>query len=200
MQLSLRSKEIKRRAREHARRCGHGHLGTEHYFAAIFAAAPKVTTSILEKLGVYGLGLYKAFDKVSPPPNERSEEPILGLKETANAEKMMECADQEAVAQGDKQILPEHILFGLLRLKKCKAVAMLKEMKVSPEEVRTKVFESLRMKKAKLICTKAAPDIVCFSWEGGVGNPLKLHHALEELEKEHEIVTATLTIKKKKKS
>ena len=123
-------------AQADARELGHTHIGTEHLLLGLLRVQDGSAAAVLESLGV-------RHETVRARVVER-----LGISEATPPSKMpfdpetkqaFELALREALAMGHNQIGTEHLLLALVRVKDGAAAAILDELEIDADRLRTAV-------------------------------------------------------------
>ena len=130
------------RSRKEALRLGHDSIGTEHILLALIAEKDCSAVKVLESLGVDLDSLQSKIAKLVKPGSV----PDIGLQLpfTQRAREVLEQSMSEANELGHNYIGTEHLLLGLLRVKKDLASKALLAAGLKPEEVR----DQLSMREA----------------------------------------------------
>lgn len=141
MRYTDRAKQVVEDAAEEARKLNHNYVGTEHVLMAILRVRDGIGAKALRDLDVSVTTIRRALDdKVG-----RGEGPVTGnIPYTPLAkESVLYGAREEAKLLGHNYVGTEHLLLGIIRLKKCLAAEILHESGVPASEVRRAVISLL---------------------------------------------------------
>lgn len=126
------TQEIFALAEEEAKRLDSNYIGTGHLLLALVRKSPTMATMVLTNLGVNS-------DKVvSTVETAIDEEQPLETNKIAlnlNAKKTIELCLDEARRLASPQVLPEHLLLGMMREEKGIAARLLKDLGINTERI-----------------------------------------------------------------
>lgn len=129
-------------AQREAKKAGVSHIGTEHLLIGILSQRGSLGADILFSFGVDLEKIYLAISFSAF--KDKNIKTATGL--TENAKKVIEFAVDSARKVEHTYVGTEHLLSGLVSLKENAAYEILKNIKVSPEQVRAQIdglFEEL---------------------------------------------------------
>ena len=110
--FSTAVREIFARAEERARELSSKYVGTGHVLLALVEKAPNTATDILDGLGINLTELLSSV-KLSVDTEQPSDLSRIALDN--NVKKVIELSVEEARRLSSQQVLPEHLLIGMLR-------------------------------------------------------------------------------------
>ncbi len=127
-----RSKEVFERAVSKLSASGYEILGTEQIVSSILEDKDSPLTNILAQFGITN----EVFDdKLSKVLSREAEYAGRQIVFTPNAFVAMSLALQTAKELGSSEVLPEHMILGLLRTKKGVAYNIFKELKINDDDL-----------------------------------------------------------------
>ena len=139
--FTQRARKVLSLAQEEAERMQHAHIGTEHLLLGLMREEGGVASRVLRDLGV------------SPDEVERIVERLTSANKRPGVQRMdlspatkrvLELAVEEARRMGHHYIGTEHLLLGLVRYPEGVANDVFRELKVSPEEIRSQTRRVLQ--------------------------------------------------------
>ncbi len=139
--FTQRARKVLSLAQEEAERMQHAHIGTEHLLLGLMREEGGVASRVLRDLGV------------RPDEVERIVERLTGANKRPGVQRMdlspatkrvLELAVEEARRMGHHYIGTEHLLLGLVRYPEGVASDVLRELKISPEEIRSQTRRVLQ--------------------------------------------------------
>ena len=137
-----RSRKVMNLARQEAQRLNSGSIGTEHVLLGIILEGGGVAATVLKNLNVDLKRIRQEVEKLITP--SASPTGIPGqLPLSQRARRAIELADEVASQFGRGGIGTEHLLLGLLKVKKGMAAQALTHLGLEPYEVRDMVLEVL---------------------------------------------------------
>lgn len=130
--FTRRARQVIVLAQGEARALGHTRAGTEHLLLGLARAEDEATATVLAESGLTADAIRERVAALEPsgPPRRRH-----GF--TRAAKRALEGSVHEAQALGDNYIGAEHILLGLMSDERAGAVAIVRELGVDPEALRT---------------------------------------------------------------
>ncbi|MEU7791443.1 Clp protease N-terminal domain-containing protein [Amycolatopsis sp. NPDC049159] len=128
-------------AEEAAKELQHDYIGAEHLLIAMALEGEGIAAQALERHGLTSEVLHKEVLEVVGPG---TAPPGAGhLPSTSDMKKVLELALREALRLGHSYIGTEHILLGLIRKGKGVEVEVLSNLRISLDELRQTVLESI---------------------------------------------------------
>ena len=152
--FSERSRQVVVRAQDEARRLGHDWIGSEHLLAALAgegapAAALEAAGLDLERLRLEMVRLVGRGDPVSPGQ----------IPFTPTAKGALEAASEEADGLGSSQLLPEHLLLGVLAQRSGTSARILRDCGTDVEVVLAALGVEVIGDRSRFVpAVDAAPD------------------------------------------
>src|ERR1035437_10836784 len=138
-----RARQVVVLAQEEAKALRHGHIGTEHILLGLVCEEEGLAHRVLESMGLNTENVHGAVAAISPKgkavPAEDTQIPF-----TTRAKKTIELALREALTLGNNYIGTEHVLLGLIREKDCKAMKVLKSLKVEPDALKEAIVNAIK--------------------------------------------------------
>ena len=137
-----RSREVMNLARQEAQRLNSGFIGTEHILLGIIQEGGGVAAKVLKNLNADLKRVRQAIEKLITP----SASPTVTLGQlplSPRARRAIELADKAASQFGRGGIGTEHLLLGLLKVKKGIAAQALTHLGIELDEGRGMVLEAL---------------------------------------------------------
>jgi ATP-dependent Clp protease ATP-binding subunit ClpA len=131
--FTRRAKEVLQFAQASAERFHHGYIGTEHLLLGLVHVESGVAGRALRELSISELKIEALVSEITKAETSLS---LVTAELSSGAKRVLELAVDEARRMGHHYIGTEHLLLGLVRLPEGKAIDVLREMGVSPEEVR----------------------------------------------------------------
>jgi len=126
-------------AREEAQKLGHKHIGTEHILLSLTHKECGISQIFLFNVGIEHEAIYdKAVDMWG---TGKSDKNAGQMPFTRNAVNSLELAMEEAASLEHNYIGTEHLLLGLIRNERCKAVMIIKELRGNPIKFREALYE-----------------------------------------------------------
>jgi ATP-dependent Clp protease ATP-binding subunit ClpA len=139
--LTPRAQEALRLAAKKARSFNHEFLGTESLLVGLIALGPGVTVNVLRKLGFDPEAVRREIEKqIGVSPNVTTTAPTLP---TPRVMRVLSLAAEEAKTLGHAYVGTGHILLGLLLEGQGAAFAVLKNLKVTAEDIRREILAEL---------------------------------------------------------
>lgn len=129
-------REVLRHAHAEARRYGHRQLGQEHMVLAMTSSASCNAAGVMTALGITEDRIRESFERLCPPGEGVSPR---RLGRSADAKKATKLAAEEADSGGSKLVSTGHLLLGILRSGDGKGLAILRDVGLSVDAVRSKM-------------------------------------------------------------
>jgi ATP-dependent Clp protease ATP-binding subunit ClpA len=166
-------------AQEKARELAHHHIGTEHVLLALLAQERSEVRKALDRLGVTLESATAAVVEAVPP---EGNPPSGHIPFTPRAKKVLEYSLREALKMDDKEIRPEHLLFGILAEGRGVAAQVLLRDGRTDEQIRGAVTPAGRGAGAAAAPrTPAAEEVLALAERLAGSAPVGSHHLLEAL-------------------
>jgi ATP-dependent Clp protease ATP-binding subunit ClpC len=121
-------------ADEEARRLGHNYIGTEHLLVALTREREGAAAKTLESLGITEEAVRQQVEEVAGLGQQPA--PSGHIPFTRRANKTLELTLREALQLGDNYIGTEHLLLGLIRESRGRAVQALVRLGADPNRIR----------------------------------------------------------------
>jgi ATP-dependent Clp protease ATP-binding subunit ClpC len=136
-----RARKVMALANQEAQRFNHEYLGTEHILLGLVKEGTGVGANVLKNLGVDLAAVRTEVGKMIKPGQEGST--IGKLPQTPQAKKVIESAIHEARSLNHNYVGTEHLLLGLLHEQDGVAAAVLRNLGLNLENVRTETLSLL---------------------------------------------------------
>ena len=136
-----RAKRILLLAKQEAERLNHDHIGSEHLLLGLLALDEGVAIDALRSLGLNLDKLRMEVEKTCGFGGATRTQGILPV--TPRLRRIFELATREAQSMNYNFVGSEHLLLALLREGEGRAARVLKNLNVTPEEVRRAVIRNL---------------------------------------------------------
>ena len=137
-----RSRKVMNLARQEAERLHSGSIGAEHLLLGIILEGGGIAATVLKNLGADLKRIHQEIQKLVDP----SASPPVALGQlpfSPRARRAIELANKAAGQFGLGGIGAEHMLLGLLKVKKGIAAQVLTHLGLEPDEVRDLVLEAI---------------------------------------------------------
>jgi ATP-dependent Clp protease ATP-binding subunit ClpC len=131
--FTQRARRVLSLAQEEAERMQHPHIGTEHLLLGLMREEGGVAGRVLRELGLRQSQVEQLVEKYTSG-NKRPGVTRMDLSPATK--KVLELAVDEARRMGHHYIGTEHLLLGLVRHPEGVAMDVLKELRISPDEIR----------------------------------------------------------------
>src|SRR4051812_30399326 len=166
-------------AQEKARELAHHHIGTEHVLLALLAQERSEVRAALGGLGVTPEAALAAVVEAVP---RGTTAPSGHIAFTPRAKKVLELSLREALKQDDKDIRPDHLLWGILAEGNGVAAQILLRDGRTAEQIRSAVTPTGRgVRLAAAPRTPAAEEVLALAEKLAGSAPVGSHHLLEAL-------------------
>jgi ATP-dependent Clp protease ATP-binding subunit ClpC len=149
--FTQRARHVLSLAHQEAERLQQVQIDTDHLLLGLMMEEDGVAGRVLKELGV---SLDRLMDIVERDTT-RAEKRTSKLELSADTQKSLENAFDEARRLGHHYIGTEHLLLGLARLTSCTAVEILQKLGISPEQIRRQTRRI--MQDASGLATTGAP-------------------------------------------
>ena len=141
--FTQRARKVLSLAQEEAERMQHAHIGTEHLLLGLMREEGGVASRVLRDLGVRPDEVERIVERLTSA-NKRPGVQRMDLSPATK--RVLELAVEEARRLGHHYIGTEHLLLGLARYSEGVASDVFRELKVSPEEIRSQTRRVLQDK------------------------------------------------------
>ena len=140
-----RAKAVLNAARRQARDDGLAKVGTEHLLLGMLSVKECLGAVILEHLGVSEEKCLQRYPQLRPPPEKRVRgEPAL----SEDADRVMQCAREQATQWDHSYIGAEHLLAGLLLAQRGIGFQILTDLGVTLDRVREETAKLIVCRQA----------------------------------------------------
>ena len=144
--FTQRARRVLSLAQEEAERMQHAHIGTEHLLLGLMREKDGVASRVLRDLGVRPDEVEQIVERLTSA-NKRSGVQRMDLSPATK--RVLELAVEEARRMKHPYIGTEHLLLGLIRSPEGVANDVFRELKISPEEIRTQTRRVLQEKPSR---------------------------------------------------
>ena len=151
-----RARQVVVLAGEEARKLEHKSIGTEHILLGILAEKEGLAARVLDNLGITHRKVSNRIIRYRVKEGKDDKSPMGQIPFTPRGKKILELSLREALSLGCNYVSTEHLLLGLTRDEGF-AVDILKELSVSPEQIRDEVLKELSGSKGKIKKEKVPP-------------------------------------------
>jgi ATP-dependent Clp protease ATP-binding subunit ClpA len=131
-------------AQQSAEQLNHRAIGAEHLLLALAHVEDSVAGRALKELSLSEIKIEELIQRMSRAESDSSS-PITNPQLGADTKCILELAVDEAHHMGHHYIGTEHLLLGLVRLREGVAIDILKQLGISPEEVRRQTRRVLQI-------------------------------------------------------
>ncbi len=139
--FTQRARRVLSLAQEEAERLQHSYIGTEHLLLGLIREEEGVAGRVLRELGVE---LEKVEIMVERKTRAGQRTPFARLDLSPGTKRVLELAVDEARRMGHSYIGTEHLLLALVRHNEGVAIDILKELNISPEQIRRQTRRALQ--------------------------------------------------------
>ncbi len=139
--FTQRARKVLSLAQEEAEKMQHAHIGTEHLLLGLMREKGGVASRVLRDLGVRPDEVERIVERLTSA-NKRPGVQRMDLSPATK--RVLELAVEEARRMGHHYIGTEHLLLGLARYPEGVASDVFRELKVSPEEIRSQTRRVLQ--------------------------------------------------------
>ncbi len=131
--FTQRARRVLSLAQEEAERMQHSYIGTEHLLLGLMREEGGVAGKVLREMGLRPAQVEQIIERMTSA-NKRPGVTHMDLSPATK--KVLELAVDEARRMGHHYIGTEHLLLGLVRTTDGVALDVLRELKISPDEIR----------------------------------------------------------------
>lgn len=149
-----RAKQVIKLAKKEAQRMNHNYLGTEHLLLGLLKLGQGIAVNVLRNMSIdYDIVRAEVEKLVGFGPElQLYGDPAL----TGKVKKVIEFANEEAVALSHNYVGTEHLLLGLIRQSDGVAAQVLENLNVNLKEVRKEILKELESFNLQLPPTAGA--------------------------------------------
>lgn len=138
--FTQRAQQVLSLAQESAERFNHNYVGTEHLLIGLLREGTGVASHVLNRLGVQLERVNAIVERISGTGRRT---PFSKLELTPRTRRVIELAVEEARRLSHHYISTEHLLLGLVRQGDGVAIDILRQLGVSPDQVRVEINKAL---------------------------------------------------------
>jgi ATP-dependent Clp protease ATP-binding subunit ClpC len=128
-------------AQEEAERLNHNYIGTEHLLLGLMREESGVAGRVLRTLSVEAKRVNDMVERITGPGRRT---PFSKIDLTPRTKRVIELAVEEARRMGHHYIGTEHLLLGLIRQGDGVAMDILRQLGVTPEQIRREMSKELQ--------------------------------------------------------
>ena len=139
--FTQRARRVLAFAQEEAERLNHSYIGTEHLLLGLLREETGVAGKVLRELNVNPERVTELVERITGPGRRT---PFSKIDLTPRTKRVIELAVDEARRLGQHYIGTEHLLLGLVRQGDGVAIDILRQMDVSPEQIRRETQKALQ--------------------------------------------------------
>src|SRR5512135_2766808 len=139
--FTQRARRVLAFAQEEAERLNHSYIGTEHLLLGLLREETGVAGKVLRDLHVQFERVAELVERITGPGRRA---PFSKIDLTPRTKRVIELAVEEARRLGQHYIGTEHLLLGLIRQGDGVAIDILRQMGVSPEQIRRETQKALQ--------------------------------------------------------
>ena len=131
--FTQRARRVLSLAQEEAERMQHSHIGTEHLLLGLMREEGGVAGKVLREMGLQPDRVEQIIERLTLADRRPG---VTRMDLAPATKKVLELAVDEARRMGHHYIGTEHLLLGLARTNDGVAVEVLRELKISPDDIR----------------------------------------------------------------
>ncbi len=139
--FTQRARRVLTYAQEEAERLSHNYIGTEHLLLGLMREESGVAGRVLRALNVQPNQVIELVERITGPGRRT---PFSKIDLTPRTKRVIELAVEEARRMGHHYIGTEHLLLGLVRQGDGVAMDILRQMGVTPEQIRREMAKELQ--------------------------------------------------------
>jgi ATP-dependent Clp protease ATP-binding subunit ClpC len=139
--FTQRARRVLAFAQEEAERLNHSYIGTEHLLLGLIREESGVAGRVLRQLNVQPERVAELVERITGPGRRA---PFSKIDLTPRTKRVIELAVDEARRLGQHYIGTEHLLLGLIRQGDGVAIDILRQMGISPEQIRRETTKVLQ--------------------------------------------------------
>ncbi|MCZ7539252.1 MAG: ATP-dependent Clp protease ATP-binding subunit [Anaerolineae bacterium] len=134
--FTQRARRVLSLAQEEAERMQHSHIGTEHLLLGLMREEGGVAGKVLREMGLQPDRVEQIIERLTLADRRPG---VTRMDLAPATKKVLELAVDEARRMGHHYIGTEHLLLGLARTNDGVAVEVLRELKISPDDIRRNI-------------------------------------------------------------
>ena len=127
-------------AQEEAERLNHNYIGSEHLLLGLIREESGIAGRVLRSLNVQSGQVIEMVERITGPGRRA---PFSKIDLPPRTRRVIELAVEEARGMGHHYIGTEHLLLGLVRQGDGVAMDILRQMGVTPEQIRQQTLDAL---------------------------------------------------------
>ena len=139
--FTQRARRVLTFAQEEAERLNHNYIGTEHLLLGLMREESGVAGRVLRTLNVQPTQISGMVERITGPGRRT---PFSKIDLTPRTKRVIELAVEEARRMGHHYIGTEHLLLGLVRQGDGVAMDILRQLGVTPEQIRREMAKELQ--------------------------------------------------------
>jgi len=139
--FTQRARRVLTFAQEEAERLNHNYIGTEHLLLGLLREESGVAGRVLRALNVQPSQVMEMVERITGPGRRT---PFSKIDLTPRTKRVIELAVEEARRMGHHYIGTEHLLLGLVRQGDGVAMDILRQLGVTPEQIRREMAKELQ--------------------------------------------------------
>jgi ATP-dependent Clp protease ATP-binding subunit ClpC len=139
--FTQRARRVLAFAQEEAERLNHSYIGTEHLLLGLMREESGIAGKVLRDLNVNPERVTELVERITGPGRRT---PFSKIDLTPRTKRVIELAVDEARRLGQHYIGTEHLLLGLIRQGDGVAIDILRQLGVSPEQIRRETQKALQ--------------------------------------------------------
>ncbi|HLF27602.1 MAG TPA: ATP-dependent Clp protease ATP-binding subunit [Anaerolineae bacterium] len=139
--FTQRARRVLTFAQEEAERLNHNYIGTEHLLLGLMREESGVAGRVLRALNVQPAQVIEMVERITGPGRRT---PFSKIDLTPRTKRVIELAVEEARRMGHHYIGTEHLLLGLVRQGDGVAMDILRQMSITPEQIRREMAKELQ--------------------------------------------------------
>jgi len=139
--FTQRARRVLTFAQEEAERLNHNYIGTEHLLLGLMREESGVAGRVLRGLSVQPSQVMEMVERITGPGRRT---PFSKIDLTPRTKRVIELAVEEARRMGHHYIGTEHLLLGLVRQGDGVAMDILRQLGVTPEQIRREMAKELQ--------------------------------------------------------
>ena len=139
--FTQRARRVLTYAQEEAERLNHNYIGTEHVLLGLMREESGVAGRVLRSLNVQPSRVMDMVERITGPGRRT---PFSKIDLTPRTKRVIELAVEEARRMNHHYIGTEHLLLGLVRQGDGVAMDILRQLSVTPEQIRRELAKELQ--------------------------------------------------------
>ncbi len=139
--FTQRARRVLTFAQEEAERLNHNYIGTEHLLLGLMREESGIAGRVLRTLNVQPPQIIEMVERITGPGRRT---PFSKIDLTPRTKRVIELAVEEARRMGHHYIGTEHLLLGLVRQGDGVAMDILRQLGVTPEQIRREMAKELQ--------------------------------------------------------